>query len=1435
MTVQSRSTLKSYFITGASPSEDEFADLIDSTLLVGDIEVGLASTSSVNPLSASAGKTLNDKISDITSRVIVLEDTENTFASNYYNKSEVDNLITAVDQVIVNLTYQSQINDLQDQIDNIDTTGSPSSISIGDVTGLQDVLDAKATIAELNSTRDALQASIDSINTDGVDLSGIEQSIATLDSEIDALETALVSKASSDHTHSQYYTKTEVDTLVGDISVEDHTHTASDITDLNQEIEQKTTLLVSDHSDLINNPHNVTKAQVGLDKVENLTPSEIVTAAGVATDESLADIEQQLLDHASEPNPHGTSKSDIGLGNVPNVNVQQLLDLHLQAENPHNVDLNFFDVYSTAEADSRMQFYIDSVRYAFTPTYSGDSAGALGDIAWDDDFLYFKQQPTKWVKVPFSSIEEFNLDNVTKISAADIEVTGTDGSTLLSVSDAGVEIGEGSIGSLTISDYTRAYPGEEGETTLLESENQIQISSDKVLIRNVKINHGTIAELDLVQSREGVYNYLYSGQVDLDQAYILNTTTPSIKISNLNWEFDPDVGLRLVPEHDNPAEFTYSYDLDRWTSTVGSNLKKFAYLADLPDLSPYALKSDLPSNIGQGGDEGSNATDVVLSGSTGGLDNYAYTPGAGVYADDPDTPGDQEYWAFSDEILSTGLVIDYGYGVNNPSIKYNPATEAWEASDGVNTFGIIAPYTKDEIDSLIAGKADSDHTHSQYALSTDLLTFVPYTQPEVDALLANKANAVHTHAQYALSENLPDFNTYALKTDLSDYATLEDLSNAIESIDVGTTTTTEAIFDNFITLDSSAGGAREGYAFTEGAGVYADDPNTPGEQEYWALAELAYYDAGLNIDIGQGVNNPYIKWNIANEEWEVSNGTTAYKLEGYSRDEVDALIQDFEVVGHTHSQYALKTELLGYFPYTTDEVDALISNVESSKADTIHYHNDLYAPLNHTHSQYALTTDIPDLSNYATLSDLASIDTGTSDTGGLFEGTITIDSATTNTYAETKYPDGSGGFISEKYSIDYGADGQYGTADDDDSQDYFTAAAIGYSKTGMVVDVGQFANNPSIKYDPDGDVWEVFDGASTFDLKDVDIAIANLVDSAPNTLDTLNELAAALGDDPNFATTTSTALGNRVRVDINNQGLSSTQKSNARTNIGAQVAGSYAASSHNHSAANITSGTLGIARIPTGTTSSTVCRGDDSRLSDARTPTAHNHSATNITSGTLSISRIPTGTTSTTVCLGSDSRLSDARTPTSHTHDDRYYTEAEMRHILSRAHGWASAYGTSSELATNWSVVEDALEIDSTDSSIGATYKAIRIQKGDIVRFTVMVKGSAASGSGLYLRIYGDNALDDAKTHISITTGETDVQLVSTSSAGDEYPFHRWDWQENKPITTSWKDYTYNYVAHDDGFISLNVLNWSGHGTNSLFVKNPDIQVLASGQYSYAT
>lgn len=58
----------------------------------------------------------------------------------------------------------------------------------------------------------------------------------------------------------------------------------------------------------------------------------------------------------------------------------------------------------------------------------------------------------------------------------------------------------------------------------------------------------------------------------------------------------------------------------------------------------------------------------------------------------------------------------------------------------------------------------------------------------------------------------------------------------------------------------------------------------------------------------------------------------------------------------------------------------------------------------------------------------------------------------------------------------------------------------------------------------------------------------------------------------------------------------------------------FAAVSHAHSAADVTSGTFDIALIPTGTTSTTVCIGNDARLSDARTPTAHNQAWSTITS-----------------------------------------------------------------------------------------------------------------------------------------------------------------------------------------------------------------------------
>ena len=56
--------------------------------------------------------------------------------------------------------------------------------------------------------------------------------------------------------------------------------------------------------------------------------------------------------------------------------------------------------------------------------------------------------------------------------------------------------------------------------------------------------------------------------------------------------------------------------------------------------------------------------------------------------------------------------------------------------------------------------------------------------------------------------------------------------------------------------------------------------------------------------------------------------------------------------------------------------------------------------------------------------------------------------------------------------------------------------------------------------------------------KYVDNSVAGLVDSAPETLNTLNELSAALGNDENFATTVSTQIGLKVdKTELNNYAL----------------------------------------------------------------------------------------------------------------------------------------------------------------------------------------------------------------------------------------------------------------------------------------------------------
>ena len=98
---------------------------------------------------------------------------------------------------------------------------------------------------------------------------------------------------------------------------------------------------------------------------------------------------------------------------------------------------------------------------------------------------------------------------------------------------------------------------------------------------------------------------------------------------------------------------------------------------------------------------------------------------------------------------------------------------------------------------------------------------------------------------------------------------------------------------------------------------------------------------------------------------------------------------------------------------------------------------------------------------------------------------------------------------------------------------------------GASIDDGAGNGNTAVTWSADK-IFDSIEAAKT--------AVKNdLINGAGTALDTLNELAAALGNDPSFASTIATEIANRVRFDAA-QTLTSPQQAQARGNIGAASA-----------------------------------------------------------------------------------------------------------------------------------------------------------------------------------------------------------------------------------------------------------------------------------------
>ena len=244
--------------------------------------------------------------------------------------------------------------------------------------------------------------------------------------------------------------------------------------------------------------------------------------------------------------------------------------------------------------------------------------------------------------------------------------------------------------------------------------------------------------------------------------------------------------------------------------------------------------------------------------------------------------------------------------------------------------------------------------------------------------------------------------------------------------------------------------------------------------------------------------------------------------------------------------------------------------------------------------------------------------------------------------------------------------------------------------TGLII-AGVFASNTSTTAGE-------FVQASDSRLTDSRVPLSHVHGNISNSGELLNAQSAAIASSPLITNASGvitagafgSSSGQYAEGDHSHTGLAGDNHSHGNIgNLG--VIGSTA----NLPLITTTSGAVTVGSFGTG--ANTFCVGNDSRLSDARTPTSHSHG--NITNdgkiGSSDNKPIITGsggvleagafgTNAYTFCEGNDSRLSDARTPTSHSHgnitnDGKIGTAASIP-IITGTGGvlQAGAFGTSS-------------------------------------------------------------------------------------------------------------------------------------------------------------
>ena len=166
---------------------------------------------------------------------------------------------------------------------------------------------------------------------------------------------------------------------------------------------------------------------------------------------------------------------------------------------------------------------------------------------------------------------------------------------------------------------------------------------------------------------------------------------------------------------------------------------------------------------------------------------------------------------------------------------------------------------------------------------------------------------------------------------------------------------------------------------------------------------------------------------------------------------------------------------------------------------------------------YTNLTDKPDLTLKANVADLATV--ATSGSYNDLSNTPTIPTVPTNV---SSFTNDSGYITGVSWDDISNKPSTFTPAEHNHDSDY---ADINHNHDGVYAPLA----SPALTGTPTAPTATAGDNSTQIATTAyVDSAVSGLVDSAPTTLDTLNELAAALGDDPNFATTVATSIGGKL-------------------------------------------------------------------------------------------------------------------------------------------------------------------------------------------------------------------------------------------------------------------------------------------------------------------